>query len=65
MVDINLEPAVKLVSQVKEDVNIGPTTLANVAEALRKIRNSARFALANVRPSETSYIKLSTQCIQG
>ena len=31
-----------------KDVTIGPASLAHTAEALRKIRNSARFILGNV-----------------
>lgn len=30
------------------DVSIGPTVLAQVAESMRKIRNSARFCLGNI-----------------
>jgi isoleucyl-tRNA synthetase len=41
-----------------KDVNIGPATLSTVAESLRKIRNSARFALANVRPTGSLYKEL-------
>ena len=36
-----------------KDVSIGPTVIAQVAESLRKLRNSARFCLANIGPPET------------
>lgn len=35
-----------------KDVSIGPTIIAQVAESLRKLRNSARFCLANLGPPE-------------
>ena len=35
-----------------KDVSIGPTVIAQVAESLRKLRNSARFCLANLGPPE-------------
>lgn len=34
-------------------MSIGPTVIAQVAESLRKLRNSARFCLANLGPAET------------
>jgi isoleucyl-tRNA synthetase len=34
-------------------MSIGPTVIAQVAESLRKLRNSARFCLANLGPPET------------
>ena len=33
-------------------MSIGPTVIAQVAESLRKLRNSARFCLANLGPPE-------------
>ena len=35
-----------------KDMSIGPTVIAQVAESLRKLRNSARFCLANLGPPE-------------
>ena len=35
-----------------KDVSIGPTVIAQVAESLRKLRNSARFCLANIGSPE-------------
>ena len=35
-----------------KDVSIGPTVITQVAESLRKLRNSARFCLANIGPPE-------------
>ncbi|EDR09531.1 uncharacterized protein LACBIDRAFT_318681 [Laccaria bicolor S238N-H82] len=35
------------------DVSIGPTVLAQVAESMRKIRNSARFCLGNIGDKQT------------
>jgi isoleucyl-tRNA synthetase len=35
-----------------KDVSIGPTVIAQVAESLRKLRNSARFCLANLGPPD-------------
>jgi isoleucyl-tRNA synthetase len=32
------------------DMSIGPTVLGQCAEALRRIRNSARFILGNIGP---------------
>jgi isoleucyl-tRNA synthetase len=34
------------------DMSIGPTVITQVAESLRKLRNSARFCLANLGPPE-------------
>ena len=36
-----------------KDMSIGTTVIAQVAESLRKLRNSARFCLANLGPPET------------
>lgn len=33
-------------------MSIGPTVLAQAAESMRKIRNSARFALGNIGDEE-------------
>ena len=38
--------------EYSKDVPIGPTVIAQVAESLRKLRNSARFCLANIGPPE-------------
>ena len=35
------------------DMSIGPTVLAQAAESLRKIRNSARFIMGNIGGEET------------
>lgn len=35
-----------------KDVSIGPTVITQVAETLRKLRNSVRFCLANIGPPE-------------
>jgi hypothetical protein len=35
-----------------QDISIGPTVLAQTAEALRKIRNTVRFALGNLGTEE-------------
>ena len=35
------------------DMAIGPTVLAQAAESMRKIRNSARFILGNIGDAET------------
>lgn len=39
-------------------MSIGPATLANIAESLRKIRNTARFAIANVRRPDAVYTEV-------
>jgi isoleucyl-tRNA synthetase len=43
------------------DMSIGPTVLAQAAESLRKIRNSARFILGNIGNEENQcqLVKLS------
>lgn len=33
-------------------MSFGPTIIAQVAESFRKLRNSARFCLANIGPPE-------------
>ena len=33
-------------------MSIGPTVITQVAESLRKLRNSARFCIANLGPPE-------------
>lgn len=38
--------------EYSKDVSIGPTVIAQVAESYRKLRNSARFCLANIGPPE-------------
>lgn len=35
-----------------KDVSVGPTSLAQVAESLRKLRNTARFMLGNLGDGE-------------
>ena len=39
-------------------MSIGPTVLAQSAESYRKIRNSARFVLGNLRDSRLSEDKM-------